>query len=94
MPRYNSYVDITGIEDDTIAMRIEIEDRVFKDCGPPKHCAAYDALTPYMNDLERFLEIARQLVHIVKSSDLDYEEPVVDDDLSEIFWTRNERIFD
>lgn len=82
MSRYTSYVDITGIEDDTIAMRIKIEDRVFRDFGPLIRSRVYDAVSPFMDDVEKFLEEARKWVNIVKSTDPDYDEPVVDEDLS------------
>jgi len=79
MPRYNSYVDITSIEDDTIEMRIEIENQVFKDYGRPHHGVVYDAVTPFLDDVERFLEEARKWVHLIKSTDADYEATTEDE---------------
>jgi len=80
MPRYNSYVDITSIEDDTIKMRIEIKNQVFKDYKSGwHHVVVYDAVTPFLDDVERFLEEARKWVHLIKSTDADYEAATEDE---------------
>lgn len=80
MSKTNTTIDIVGIDDDTIAMRIEMEHQLYLDGHQAVATEAFAALEPFMNNLGKFLTELQKWVRVIKSVD-DYE-PFDEEDLS------------
>jgi hypothetical protein len=86
MPKYNTIVEVSGINDSTLAMQGEIEYRVGQYHGPKAAANVHETLKPFLEDTtEAFLTEARKLVHIINvvTDDSDEFDRQHDDDLTQ-----------